>query len=92
MGAHRNVLVGVVHHGYEHVEEHHQRDDVVGAEHRGTNELCELMVRIHIGHVEVDQTEDWPEERLQGLKQPAAEVFNAWLRLVGWMSIEGITL
>lgn len=58
MGAHRNVLVGVVHHGYEHVEEHHQRDDVVGAEHRGTNELCELMVWIHIGHVEVDQTED----------------------------------
>lgn len=58
VGAHRNVLVGVVHHGYEHVEEHHQRDDVVGAEHRGANKLCELMVWIHIGHIQVDQTED----------------------------------
>lgn len=66
--AHSNVLVGVVHHGYEHVEEHHQWDDVVGAEHGGTDKLSELMVCIHVGHIQADQTKDWPEERLQGLK------------------------
>lgn len=58
MCAHSNVLVGVVHHGYEHVQEHHQRDDVVGAEHGGADELRELMVGVHVGHVEADQAKD----------------------------------
>lgn len=66
--AHSNVLVGVVHHGYEHVEEHHQRNDVVGPEHVGTNKFSELVVSIHIGHIQADQTKDRPEKRLQGLK------------------------
>lgn len=52
------MLVGVVHHRDEHVEEHHQRDDVVGAEHGGTHKLRELMVRIYVGHVQVDESED----------------------------------
>lgn len=56
--AHCNVLVGVVHHGYEHVKEHHQRDNVVGPKHCGADKLCELMVCIDIGHIQTDQTKD----------------------------------
>ena len=52
------MLVGVVHHGDEHVEEHHQRNDVVGAEHGGADELGELVVRIHVGHIQADQAKD----------------------------------
>lgn len=73
--AHSNVLIGVVHHSYEHVEEHHQWDDVVSAEHCGTNKLRELVVCIHVGHIQADQTKDRPEERLQGLKQPAKDTY-----------------
>ena len=70
---HSDVLVGVVHHGDEHVEQHHQGDDVVGAEHGGAHELGELVVCVHVGDVQVDQAEDGPEQRLQGLEQPAEE-------------------
>lgn len=56
--AHSDVLVRVVHHRDEHVEQHHQRDDVVGAEHGGAHELRELMVRVHVGHVQADESED----------------------------------
>lgn len=66
--AHSNVLVGVVHHGYEHVEEHHEWDNVVSPKHRGTDKLCKLMVCIHVGHVQTDQAKDWPEERLKSFK------------------------
>lgn len=58
------MLVGIVHHGDEHVEEHHQWNDVVGAEHGGTDKFSELVIRVHVGHVEADQAEDRPEERL----------------------------
>ena len=71
--AHRDVLIGVVHHGDEHVQEHHQWNDVVGSEHGGAHKLGELVVGVHVGDVEADQAEDRPEERLQGLKQPAGE-------------------
>lgn len=56
--AYSNVLVGVVHHGYKHVEEHHQRNDVVGAKHGGTDKFSELVVCIHIGHIQADQSKD----------------------------------
>ena len=69
-GAHGDELVGVVHHGDEHVEQHHQGDDVVRPEHGGTHELGELVARLHVGHVEVQQAEDGPEQGLKGLKQP----------------------
>lgn len=72
-GAYGNVLVGVVHHGDEHVEQHHQRDDVVSAEHGGAHELRKLVVGVHVGHVQVDQTEDGPEQRLQRLKESAGD-------------------
>lgn len=68
ISAHSNVLVGVVHHSYEHVEEDHQWNDVVGPEHVGTDKFSELVVSIHIGHIQADQTKDRPEKRLQGLK------------------------
>ena len=64
-----DVLIGVVHHGDEHVEENHQRDDVVGAKHGGSHKLCELVVRLNVGDVQTDQAEYGPEQRLQSLKQ-----------------------
>lgn len=67
--AHSDVLVGVVHHGDQHVEEDHQWDDIVGAEHGGANKFSELVVCVHVGDVETDESEDGPEQRLQGLKQ-----------------------
>jgi len=67
---HGDQLVRVVHHGDEHVEQHHQRDDVVRAEHRRPHELRELVARLHVGDVEVQQPEDRPEQRLERLEQP----------------------
>lgn len=57
-----NELVGVVHHGYEHVQQHDERDDIVGSKHSGSNEFCELMSGFHVGDVEIQQTEHRPEE------------------------------
>lgn len=67
---HGNKLVGVVHHGYQHVEQDDQRDDVVCPEHGGAHELRELMLRFHVGHVQVDEPEYRPEQGLERLKQP----------------------
>lgn len=51
---HSNVLVRVIHHGYQHVEEHHQGNDVVCPKHGGTNKFSKLVVWIHIGYIEAD--------------------------------------
>lgn len=64
-----NELIGVVHHGYEHVQQHDKRDDVVGTKHSGPNKLCELMSGFHIGDVEIQQSKHRPEERLEGLEK-----------------------
>lgn len=64
------MLIRVVHHGDEHIEEHHQGDDVIRAEHRGTHKLCELVVSLDVGHVQANQAEYGPEQRLQCFKQP----------------------
>lgn len=64
------MLIRVVHHGDEHVEKHHQGDDVIRAKHCGSYEFCELVVRFNVGHVQTDETEDGPEQRLQCFKQP----------------------
>lgn len=66
-----NELVGVVHHGYEHVQQHNKGDDVVGPEHCGPNKFCELMSGFHVGDVEIQQTEHRPEEWLEGLEKSA---------------------
>lgn len=55
---HSDVLVRVVHHSYQHVKENYKRDDVVGAEHCGTNKLGELVVGPDIGHIEADQAKN----------------------------------
>lgn len=57
-----NELVGVVHHGYEHVQQHNKRDDVVGSKHSGPNKFCELMSGFHVGDVEIQQPKHRPEE------------------------------
>ena len=69
-----NELVGVVHHGYEHVQQHDKRDDVVGSKHSGSNEFCELMSGFHIGDIEIQQTEHRPEERLEGLEKSEGKI------------------
>ena len=69
-GTHSYELVGVIHHGDQHVQQNHQRDDVVRSKHGGSYELCELVASLHVGDVQVQQAEHGPEERLQGLKQP----------------------
>lgn len=48
-----NELVGVVHHGDEHVEQNHQRDDIVRAEHGRPNKLCKLVPGLDVGDVQV---------------------------------------
>ena len=64
-------LVRVVHHGDEHVEQNHQRNDVVRPEHGRPDELRELVASLHVGDVQIQQAEYGPEERLKSLKQPA---------------------
>lgn len=53
LSTHSDQLVGVVHHSDEHVEENHQWDDVVGAEHGGSNKLSKLMPSLHIGYIKI---------------------------------------
>lgn len=66
------MLIRVVHHSDEHIQEHHKGDDVIRAEHRGAYKLCELVVSLHVGHVQTDQAEYGPEQRLQRFKQPVS--------------------
>lgn len=58
------MLIRVVHHGDEHIEEHHQGDDVIRAEHCGAYKLRELVVGLDVGDVQIDQAEYGPEQRL----------------------------
>lgn len=76
MCAHSDVLVWVVHHSDEHIEEHHQGDDIVSPKHGGTNKLSKMVVWIHVSDIEVDQTKNRPEKRLKSLKQPAKKKKN----------------
>lgn len=70
------MLIRVVHHGDEHIEEHHQGDDVISAKHRGSYKLGELVVGLNVGHVQTDQTEYGPEQRLQCFEQPISREIN----------------
>lgn len=62
------MLIGIVHHGNEHVEENHQGDDVIGAKHGGAHKFSELVVSFDISHVQTNQPKNGPKQRLQGLK------------------------
>ena len=55
------MLIRVVHHGDEHVQEDHQGDYVVCAEHCGAHKLREGVVGFDIGHVQVDEPKYGPE-------------------------------
>lgn len=79
-----NELVGVVHHGYEHVQQHNKGDDVVGPKHSGPNKFCELMSGFHVGDIEIQQTEHRPEEWLEGLEKSA----NKPRFLLGYLTLE----
>lgn len=61
-------LVGVVHHGDEHVEQNNQRDDIVRPKHGRPDELGELVPGLHVGDVQVQQPEYRPEQRLESLE------------------------
>lgn len=61
-------LVGVVHHGDKHVEQNHQRDDIVRAKHGRPDKLCKLVPGLDVGDVQVQQPEYGPEQRLKSLK------------------------
>lgn len=85
-----NELIGVVHHGYEHVQQHDERDDVVGTKHSGPNKLCELMSGFHIGDIEIQQTKHRPEERLEGLEKSGKtnkQIFTWLLGSGKWKSM-----
>lgn len=62
------MLIRIVHHGNEHIEEDHQGDDVIGPKHCGTHKFGELVVSFDICHIQTDQPKNWPKQRLQGLK------------------------
>lgn len=70
LDTHSNMLVGVVHHSDEHVEQNHHGYDTIGAKHGGTHKVSELVARFHIGHIDTDEPEYGPEQRLQRLKHP----------------------
>ncbi|GFY20755.1 hypothetical protein TNCV_1119891 [Trichonephila clavipes] len=63
-GAHRDHLVGVVHHGDEQVEQHHHVDDAVGSEHEQTPEAGIGLNARQFEAVQVDEPEARPEQRL----------------------------
>lgn len=62
------MLIGIVHHGNEHIEEDHQGDDIIGTKHGGTHKFGELVVSLDIGHIQINQPKNGPKQRLQGLK------------------------
>lgn len=65
---HSDELVGVVHHGNEHIEQNHERDDIVRPEHGRPDKLSELVSGLHVRNVQVQQPEYRPEQRLKSLK------------------------
>ncbi len=69
-GTYSNELVRVVHHSDEHVQQHHQWDDIISAEHGGPNKLGKFMTSLHIGNIQIQQPKHRPEERLKSFKQP----------------------
>lgn len=84
-----DVLIWVVHHGDEHIEEHHQGDDVIRAEHCGSYKLGELVVGLHVGHVQTDQAEYGPEQRLQRFEQPRSREID-YAQIILLMKLEEI--
>lgn len=64
------MLIGVVHHGNQHVEKNYQRNNVIGSKHSGSNKLCELVFWVNICHIQTDKAKYGPEQRLKGFKQP----------------------
>lgn len=57
-----NMLVGIIHHSNEHIKKHHQRDDVVGPKHCGSNKFGEFMFGVNIGHIQGNKTKYRPEQ------------------------------
>lgn len=53
MVTHSNELVGVVHHCDKHVEQNHQRYDIVRAKHGRPNVLCKLVPGLDVGDIQV---------------------------------------
>lgn len=67
-GTYSDMLIRIVHHGNQHIKKNHQWDDVISTKHGGTHKFSELVIGLHIGHIQADQPENRPEQRLQGLK------------------------
>lgn len=57
-----NMLIGVVHHGNQHVEKHYQRNYVIGSKHGGSNKLCKLVIWVNVGHIQTDEAKYGPEQ------------------------------
>lgn len=56
------MLIGVVHHGNQHVEKHYQRNNVVGSKHGGSNKFCKLVIWVNVGHIQTDEAKYGPEQ------------------------------
>jgi len=62
---HRDHLVGVWQHRYEHVDQNHDHDATVGAIHKFSNKLCELVTRLELELLYVEQSING---KIQGLR------------------------
>jgi len=62
-------LVRIGHHGYEHVEQHNNVDDGVGAKHEQRPEAGEALDTRQLESHQVHETESRPEQRLRRLEQ-----------------------
>lgn len=56
-----NLLIGVVDHGYQHVEQHDHHGDVINAVENVTNVLDELVVVFQHHRDHFRQAKDGPE-------------------------------
>lgn len=62
------MLIGIVHHGNQHVEKHNQGNNVIGSKHGGSNKFSELVFWVNVGHIQTNEAKYGPEQRLEGFK------------------------
>ena len=57
-------MIGIGHHGYEHIEEDDEADRRVSPEHSHAQKLGVVMILLEAEVIQVDQTVNRPKQRL----------------------------
>ena len=58
-------MIGIGHHGYEHIEKDDEADCRVSPEHSHAQKLGVVMILLKAEVIQVDQTVNRPKQRLQ---------------------------